>query len=248
MNPVRDGNLLALAGIETRRKATGAERLRDFLMSAVFLRLSPTALAKPDEAVRGKGSLIDDDGRGTVALLSSLKEDQLKWVTERVSSVIDGVESVEVERYDKHRGYIELKERMVSRGGRKLHAIPSWLLSEGSRRLVTLFGLLAVRPRPSMIAIEEIENGLDPWTLKYVFEELRNAASDGVQILLTTHSPFLLDFVEPEDIFRVQREDGNSTFRRATDFETISKYRGVVAPGAMYLSGFLEERPRRRRR
>lgn len=249
MNPVRDGNVLALAGIETRRKTTGAERLRDFLLSAVFLRLSPTALARPDDMVRGPGSLVDDDGRGTVALLSSLDKEQLAWVTERISAVISGVKRIEVKRYDKpQRGYIELQERMVSRGGKKLHAIPSWLLSEGSRRLVTLFALLARKPRPSLIAVEEIENGLDPWTLQYLFEELRSAAAGGVQILLTTHSPFLLDHVQPEDVVRVQREEGNSTFRRATEFETIAKYQGVVAPGAMYLSGFLEDRPGRRRR
>lgn len=241
MNPVRDGNLLALAAIETRRKTSGAERLRDFLTSAAFLRLSPTTLAKPDDMARVKGSLIDDDGYGTVALFASLDSEQRGWVVDRIREVLPGARSVSVARYDKRRGYVELKERMISRGGRKIHPIPSWLLSEGTRRLVTLFGLLAVRPRPSLIAVEEIENGLDPWTLNEVFRELREAAEDGVQILLTTHSPFLLDHVTPEEILRVQRRHGNTTFKRVSDFETILKYKDVVAPGAMYLSGFLED-------
>jgi predicted ATPase len=242
MNPVRDGDVIALAGVETRKQNTGAERLRDFLLGAVFLRLSPTILAKPDEIKRGKGALINDDGRGTVALLGSLTSEQRHWVTERLRGVMPGARSVDVENYDKHRGYIELKERMVSRGGKTTHPIPAWLLSEGTRRLVTIFSLLAVRPRPTLLAIEEIENGLDPWTLNEVFRELRNAAEDGVQILLTTHSPFLLDHVAPEEVLRVQRKHGNTTFKRVTDFESIVKYKDVVAPGAMYLSGFLEDR------
>lgn len=248
MNPVRDGNVLALGQIETRRRSTGVERLREVMERAVFLRLSPTILARPDESLRERGSLIDDDGRGTVALLASLNAEQRRWVTEHVSKVLPGVEGIDVKRYDKHRGYVELKERMVSKGGTKAQSIPSWLLSEGSRRLVTLFGLLAVRPRPSLIAIEEIENGLDPWTLQYLFQELRTASEEGVQILLTTHSPFLLDFVQLEDIFRVQRHDGNTTFRHVSDLATITKYQGVVAPGAMYLSGFLDDKLGRRSR
>ena len=58
-------------------------------------------------------------------------------------------------------------------------------------------GRLEARPRPSVLIVEEIENGLDPWTLEFVFQALRDASTeaDGTQVIVTTHSPFLLDHV-----------------------------------------------------
>jgi predicted ATPase len=240
MNPIRDGDQLALSAVVTRKGTSGAERLREYLQQAVFLRLSPIALARPDGLIRGRGPLVQDDGQGTVALLRRLDKTQRMWVMKRVARVIDGAEDVRVKPFDKDRGYVEVIERMRARGGSKPFPIPSWLLSEGTRRLVTLFSLLAVRPRPSLLAIEEIENGLDPWTLTDVFKELRLASEEGIQVLLTTHSPFLLDHVQPDEVLRVLRSNGDTTFTPVSEFSTVAKYADVVAPGAMYLSGFLD--------
>jgi len=124
---------------------------------------------------------------------------------------------------------------MISRGGTKTFPIPAWLLSEGMRRIVAIFALLEARPRPPLIAIEEIENGLDPWTLEHVLDELRLAADDGTQIIVTTHSPFLLDHVETDEVIHVRREAGESTYERVADLPTVATYKDVMAPGAMYL-------------
>ena len=83
--------------------------------------------------------------------------------------------------------------------------------------------------------IEEIENGLDPWTLERVLDALR-AASDEIQILLTTHSPFLLDHVDPSEVIHVRRDKGDTTYERVSDLKEVARYDRVLAPGAMYLS------------
>ncbi|HRC58901.1 MAG TPA: ATP-binding protein, partial [Kofleriaceae bacterium] len=111
----------------------------------------------------------------------------------------------------------------------------AWLLSEGMRRIVAIFALLEARPRPSLLAIEEIENGLDPWTLAYVLGELHQASAEGVQVIVTTHSPFLLDHVDIDEVIHVHRRSGESTYQRVTDLPKVAKYKGVLAPGAMYL-------------
>jgi predicted ATPase len=239
MNPVRDGNVLALASVHTPEGRSGAERLAAFLRTAVFLRLSPTVLAKPDALTR-EGPTIADDGHGTVALLQSLEESQREEVLKNLRRVLPGAERIHVRKLDKQLGVVELEEKMKSMGGKATYSIPAQLLSEGTRRLVTLYCLLAMRPRPSLIAVEEIENGLDPWTLRELFRELRTASDDGVQVVLTTHSPFLLDNVKPEEVIRVSRHDGETRFSPVIQLATVAKYDGVVAPGAMYLSGFLE--------
>ena len=240
-NPVREGDSLALASI-SKTTGKGAERLRSFLRGAVFLRLSPTAMTDSVSlSRRARGALLDEEGRRLPALLTSMTTSQRQWVSDQLSTIITDIEGVRVVRTESERGYFAAKERMISRGGSAAYDIPAWMLSEGTRRLTALFSLLAIRPRPSLIVIEEIENGLDPWTLQQVLSALKDAASDGVQVILTTHSPFLLDLVDVEDVIHVRRIKGDSAYTPISNYDDVIKYRGVVAPGAMYIAGYLKD-------
>ena len=156
-------------------------------------------------------------------------------------------------------------ERMKSRGAMATYEIPSWLLSEGTRRLTAIFALLVHPRRPSLLVIEEIENGLDPWTLAIVFQHLRAASQSGVQVVLTTHSPYLLDHVEPDDVLVVERVAGHTRFRRAKRAAAGEGERGCLAHGcdvprrlprrarsrsqvtrvALYVEGAIVAQPRR---
>jgi predicted ATPase len=231
---VRDANELALRFTRTRG-AGGATDLVDFLERAVFLRLSPTAIAAPSRAEqKAWRPILSDDGHDLASLLMKMKKDQLTRIAQRLRDIFPGVEGLNVEAVgSEHR--FSVVERMRARGGKRAFDIPSALLSEGMRRLVAIFALLEVSPRPSLLAIEEIENGLDPWTLQHVLEALREASTE-IQIVLTTHSPFLLDHVHPEDVIHVRREQGDTTYERVSEMKEVARYEGVLAPGAMYLS------------
>lgn len=240
-NPVRDGDALALASV-AKTKATGAERLLEFLRDAVFLRLSPTAMARGGRLLpSARGPRLDEEGRDLVALLGELSNAQRDEVRRHVAEILSGVEGIEVVKAGESSGYFEARERMRVRGGKRVFSVPSWMLSEGTRRITAIFALLAVRPRPSLVAIEEIENGLDPWTLRVVLDALREASSEGVQVLLTTHSPFLLDHMKPEEILHVRRVDGDTRYERMTDFDEVVRYQRVITPGAMYVGGYLRD-------
>ncbi|MFS8065787.1 MAG: AAA family ATPase [Byssovorax sp.] len=240
-NPIRDRNTLALSAV-IKTKAPGAERLLEFLQHAVFLRLSPAAMAGFGRLSSvSSGSLLDEEGRNLVALLNSLSSARRRWVSEQVAMVIDGVEGIDVVRFNDSIGSYRTRERMRSQGGTKVYTVPSRLLSEGTRRITALFALLAAEPRPSLIAIEEIENGLDPWTLRFVLNSLREASTEGVQILLTTHSPFLLDHVDPTEVLHVRRIKGDTVYEPITSFDDVVKNQNVIAPGAMYLAGYMND-------
>lgn len=231
---VRDGNELALRF--TRTHGTGsAPDLVDFLERAVFLRLSPTAIAMPSRMESAAWRpLLSDDGHDLASLLMRMSVKQLGRVVDRLHDIFPGVEGLTVEPVgNEHR--FTVRERMRARGGTRSFDIPSSLLSEGMRRLVAIFALLESEPKPSLLVIEEIENGLDPWTLQYVLDALRTA-SNGIQILLTTHSPFLLDHVASDEVIHVQRQAGDTSYERVSELEQVARYERVLAPGAMYLS------------
>ena len=233
--PLRNANELALRFTRTGRTGTATD-LVDFLDRAVFLRLSPTAIANPSRAEQQAWRpILSDDGRDLATLLMRMPRPQLGRVVTKLKAIFPDVEGLDVEAIsNEHR--FTVRERMRARGGTRVFDIPSALLSEGMRRLVAIFALLEVEPRPSLLAIEEIENGLDPWTLQHVLDALREA-SDEIQILLTTHSPFLLDHVAAHDVIHVRRERGDTTYERVSDKQEVARYEGILAPGAMYLSG-----------
>lgn len=244
-HPLRDGDALALSRLDARSQPRAVTAFYEFIRTAVFLRLSPQAIAEYSaKTPRARGPKLDEAGHRLVALISSMNQSQRTRLMRRVQQVLESVTGVRVnERGDQ--GQLLLRERMVSRGGRGEFDIPAPLLSEGTRRITAIFALLESDPRPPLIVIEEIENGLDPWTLRFVLDALRDAATEGTQFILTTHSPYLLDLVAAEQVIHVTRDHGNTSYHAMEEYEETLKYGNVISPGALYISKYLSHAGRR---
>jgi predicted ATPase len=86
-------------------------------------------------------------------------------------------------------------------------------LSDGTLRFLGWLTLcLAPRP-PALVCMDEPEIGLHPRVLP-VLAGLCKRASEQHQVLLTTHSPYLLSQFELDDIAIMRREDGRAVFAR----------------------------------
>ena len=57
--------------------------------------------------------------------------------------------------------------------------------------------------------IDEPENGVHPRALLQIIDVLRELAKDGRQVVMTTHSPVLLSYIDPADIRVVTRDAQN---------------------------------------
>ncbi len=113
--------------------------------------------------------------------------------------------------------------------------IPGWLLSTGTLRILALLALLRHPNLPSLIIIEEIENGLDPRSVHLIVDEIRNAVEMGLtQVIVTTHSPYLLDLLSLSHIVFVERVDGQPTFTRPADQESLQSWLNRFGPGKLY--------------
>jgi predicted ATPase len=101
-----------------------------------------------------------------------------------------------------------------------------------------LLALLAVfrNPNPSpLIVIEEIENGLDPRSINLIIGEIRELIKQGnSQVVITTHSPYLLDLLHLSQIVFVERENGKVVFKRPYDVEDLRKWSKEYTPGELY--------------
>ena len=114
--------------------------------------------------------------------------------------------------------------------------IPGWLLSTGTLRILCLLALFRHPEPPPLIIIEELENGLDPRTIHLIVEEVRNVVESGrSQVIVTTHSPYLLDLLPLWSIVLVEREDDKGpVFFRPAEQPELDSWLERFGPGKLY--------------
>jgi hypothetical protein len=241
--PVREADRLAVmrASELTSAEEESPAFLTEFWQRAVFLRLSPNRLAFGSPATRKSFEpILDEEGQTLPALLNELNADQRATLVENIQEILPGIQDVEVSKSETGRDtrvHYSLKERMpyVGRGGQKEFPIPAWMLSEGTRRITAIMALLLREPRPSLVCIEEVENGLDPITVRIVLRHLQSAADAGTQVIVTTHSPWLLDDVPIESIIQVLRLRGDTQYLRFAERPEIQAFDPNVPAGTRYV-------------
>lgn len=106
--------------------------------------------------------------------------------------------------------------------------IPASLVSDGAL-LLTAYLVLAYGDTPEVILIEEPENGLHPSRLKMIIDLLRKMTTGEVgnrkrQVIITTHSPLLLNYCQPEEVRIVTRDaEGATQVTPLTDVPDIRR-------------------------
>ena len=97
-------------------------------------------------------------------------------------------------------------------------------MPDGALKFIALLCLIYDPSPPPLMIFEEIENFLHPGLIDLVMDEMRET-SQRCQILLTTHSPVVLNCLKPEDVFLVEkgRERGETHSWRIEDIEDLRK-------------------------
>ncbi|MEZ4297245.1 MAG: AAA family ATPase [Polyangiaceae bacterium] len=154
----------------------------------------------PDESERIGGASLAPDASNLPTVLADLPARAIGEIRADLVALVPGISTFDVVS-DKDHLRIELE---LSGGDR----LPARLVSAGTLRALTLLTALHSTSRPSILAIEEPENGIYPGRLRTLLDLLREAttsvdvSTDGEdseggdrippQILLTSHSPVVL--------------------------------------------------------
>jgi predicted ATPase len=112
--------------------------------------------------------------------------------------------------------------------------------SDGTLKMLAYLMVLQDPNPPQFIGIEEPENFLHPRLLPELAEECR-AATDRSQLLVTTHSPFFLNALRPEEVRVLYRDaSGYTQTIRASDIRGIPEFMAEGgAMGHLWLEGHL---------
>jgi predicted ATPase len=105
-------------------------------------------------------------------------------------------------------------------------------LSDGTLRFICLTTALLQPEPPSLIIIDEPELGLHPYAIE-ILAELIEATSKKTQLIVSTQSPALVDYFEPEDIIIVNRSQGASVFKRLNKSE-LSEWLSDYSMGELW--------------
>jgi len=114
-------------------------------------------------------------------------------------------------------------------------------ISDGTVQLLALFMAL-FDPRSPVLVVEEPENALHPWILRHFVELCREQGAK--QIVLTTHSPILIDHVSPADLRLIWHRRGQSHFASIADLNphVLELWKaGELRTFEIYDTGLVEE-------
>ncbi len=120
-------------------------------------------------------------------------------------------------------------------------------MSDGTLK-VFAYLLLLDDPTPlPFLCIEEPENGLYHKLLETLATEFRMHATGqkgGAQIFITTHQPYFVNALEPEEVWVLEKGgDGFVTIRRASDDKTVKNMVAAGLPlGGLWYSDYLDAR------
>lgn len=198
------------------------------------LAIDPTRARAPgSSSVAGE---LGREGTNLPTVLNYLEtEDPLSWdgVLRAMREVVPELDHIDVDiGYD---GRLVL--RFAERGIPRPWASPD--VSDGTIRSLGLFAAL-YDPRHPLALIEEPENSLHPWAIRVFVAACREVAERvaGKQVIVTTHSPVVIDYARPEEVFLVWREDGRTTLSPLT--ERDPKIVTLWSEGSSTVSGLLD--------
>jgi predicted ATPase len=216
----------------------GGYALRNWFERVVTLRLFPPAVAEFAPKLRRRGRKdLDPAGYQTAELLATLSEDERLAVVDKLRFVTSGFSEL-VSHDPKGPGdqrYFYVREQS---DGKSIE-IPAWVLSEGTRRLTSILAITLKDIPPPLVSIEEVENGFDPWTLRFVLEELVACSERGTQILLTTHSPYLMNLLPREVFHFVTRGRGGTEFSKISSDAGTARVLSTLGIGDAYVGDLL---------
>jgi predicted ATPase len=111
--------------------------------------------------------------------------------------------------------------------------------SDGTIRLLALMVIANwTTKQSSLVAIEEPENGVHPHLSEHIVQVLRTASEER-QLLVTTHNPAFLDYLQPDEVILCDKINGFTQVQLASNIRGIETFRKHFRLGELWEQGTL---------
>ncbi len=197
-----------------------ARLLSSFRFSALY----PNTLREPSRPETDR--FLKESGENWASILKSLRKTNrgkaaLERVLEMMRIVMPSLEDVTVKTVG---GYLVPQFRVKDSKNASAHDFDPVQLSDGTLRIFGLLLALYQLPPPWLMALEEPEQTIHPAILPTLAEAFREV-SERTQLLITTHSPHLVDMFEPSEIRVVTMKHGKTLVSpiKASQVESVKE-------------------------
>lgn len=208
--------------------------LRNFLAEGVQkVMLNHLEMRKPSKP--GQGLRFRADGSNlpwVIEDLASKHPDRFRDWIGHLRTAISDLESIRtvLREEDKHRYLV-----IGYQGGLE---VPSWVVSDGTLRLLALTLPAYLPELTGVLLIEEPENGVHPRAVETALQSLSSVY--GAQVLLATHSPVILSAIEPENVLCFAKDKHGATdIVPGNEHPALRDWKRETALGVLFASGVL---------
>jgi predicted ATPase len=233
--PLKSADLLAVNALGQFEGHPRVAALRDFITGWYVSYLSADSTrGQPEAGPQERLSRTGDNLANVIQYLAEQRPDRLDQIFAILRRRVPRIEKVLAETMPDGRLLLQIKDAPFS------HPVLARFASDGTLKMLAYLVLLYDPTPPPFIGIEEPENFLHPRLLPELAEECRKATAH-TQLLVTTHSPFFLNALHPEEVRVLWRDEGGYTqTKRLVDIEGVSDFvkHGALL-GHLWMEGHL---------
>jgi predicted ATPase len=226
---------------------TDAPELFELLKAAGIYKLEPARIAEASYDDYAEPT-IGQDGSNAAVVLASIKlgsDEVFARIEESLRRIIPNVERIRIRRTVVRRrvpgsfsqdqiGYMGDKVYFDFKGARD---VPAHAASEGTLITLALLTVLHGPNRPNLLLLDDFAESLHPQAQMELVRLLKRMLAEipDLQIVATTHSPYILDELDPSEIVAFAlRDDGTVAQKRLSEHPQAEKMKGALSAGQLW--------------
>lgn len=239
---LNDKRKLGIATLGSLKQHPRISLFRKFIEGWYLSYFTPDAARSLPLAGPQKHLNIHGDNLGNVVQFMEREHSRkFQSVLDSISQKIPGIQKINTEKSPDGRLLLKFNDR----GFKDPFYVQQ--MSDGTLKVFAYLLLLEDPSPPPFICVEEPENGLYHKLLETLAQEFRVHATGrkgGSQIFITTHQPYFVDALQPEEVWVLEKgQDGFSTIKRASEDPLIQNLVSQGLPlGGLWYSDYLDKR------
>ncbi len=238
-------------GVVPEDKRPFALRVFDALAGVHYYRWTPSHLALPVAPDSKRRFRMEASGFGLALCLDDIlgfDRDRFIALEQRFKAIFPQIRSIKLIPEPAFRAPVDDPEQVLQlnraegkgiyfefvEGGKLLSASQ---VSDGMLLVLAYLAVLYLPQPPRVLLVEEPENGIHPKRLQDVLSILRDLVTEQsqCQVILTTHSPYVVDLFQPEEVTLCQKtKDGSVAVRRLSESQAVREQLDIFTLGEIW--------------
>ena len=238
---LEDKRKLGIATLGALKQHPRISAFRRFIEGWYLSYFTPDAarslpLAGPQDRLNIHG----DNLGNVVQFMEREHPERFQAILKNIAGKIPGIDKIDTERTSDGRLLLRFNDKGFQ------DPFYAQQVSDGTLKVFAYLLLLEDPSPPPFLCIEEPENGLYHKLLETLANEFREHADTpgGSQVFITTHQPYLVNALEPDEVWILEKgDDGFSTIRRASEDPIVNNMVAEGLPlGGLWYSDYFDER------